>query len=190
MLPAPFDILPETAYRVLNLDAGETLFRQGDRSRGIFYLITGSVRLLRFARGGETVVIHRAGPLETFAEASLFVDVYHCDAILEQAAQLVELRREPLLRQFHSDPLFAMALTSRFATQVQTYRRRLELLAVRSAQERVFAALSEGFLTGDIKTFATEIGLSHEATYRALSHLARCGRLVKTGRGKYRVKTT
>jgi DNA-binding IclR family transcriptional regulator len=35
---------------------------------------------------------------------------------------------------------------------------------------------------------AAQIGLTHEAVYRALSSLVRAGRLVKTGRGSYRLE--
>ncbi len=84
-----------------------------------------------------------------------------------------------------NNPGFAVALAQQFAGQVQTYRRRIEILAISSAENRVLTALSDGWLTGKVVDFAAEIGLTHEATFRALSNLVRDGRVVKTGRGRY-----
>ena len=76
-------------------------------------------------------------------------------------------------------------MASRFAHQVQTYRRRLEILAIRSAEQRVLEAVWDGMMKNDITSFAATIGLTREATYRALAALARSGRLRKTARGTY-----
>ena len=59
------------------------------------------------------------------------------------------------------------------------------MLTIRSAEERVLAAVSDGLLDGSIKRFAAEIGLTHEATYRTLARLVSREKLRKTGRGSY-----
>ena len=185
MLPEPFDSLPESARRAFEMPAGKALFRRDDRTRGMFFLVSGQVDLERVTDNGDPVVIHRVKPGETFAEASLFSDVYHCDAISRVRSHVVELQRGAVLRHFNQDGGFATALAGRFATQVQAARRRFELLTIRSAEERVFAAVSDGLLDGSIKAVAAEIGLTHEATYRALARLVSRGMLQKTGRGCY-----
>ena len=40
----------------------------------------------------------------------------------------------------------------------------------------------------EIKQFAAEIGLTHEATYRALAKLVKDGRIEKAGRGQYSMR--
>jgi CRP/FNR family transcriptional regulator, dissimilatory nitrate respiration regulator len=80
-------------------------------------------------------------------------------------------------------------LLKRFAGQVQGYRRRLEILAIKSAQDRVLAALAEFGQDGSVMRFAATIGLSHESTYRALSALVRIGAVRRIERGKYRLST-
>jgi predicted transcriptional regulator len=60
-------------------------------------------------------------------------------------------------------------------------------LAVRSATERVWLAMVEGLLQSTIKQFAASIGLTHEATYRALAELVENGRIQKQGRGRYSI---
>lgn len=185
MLPSPFDTLPKSAQRSCDLLAGTALFHQGNPTRGLFYLQTGQVHLERTTEQGDDILIHREKPNETFAEASLFSAGYHCNAVIVEDSHLIELKRREVLARFQTDPHFAVALADRFAKQVQGYRRRLELVAIRRADERVFAALADGGLEDGIKTFASEIGLTHEATYRALAKLVKKQRIYKMGRGKY-----
>lgn len=188
MLPFPFDHLENGATRALDLEDGEVLFREGGRTRGLFCLKSGRVNLERLTETGTLIVIHSARAGETFAEASLFSDTYHCNAVAIGAASLVELDRGEVLSRFRTDQEFAANMAGRFANQIQGYRRRLELMAIRSAEERVYQGMADGLLRHDIKTFASEIGLTHEATYRSLGRLCKKGRITKSRRGKYFVR--
>lgn len=184
-LPAPFDRLSQSTHQHVTISTGGTLFRQDDPTRGLYILTHGSLELRRFTSGGDTVVLHRVMPGETFAEASLFTASYHCDCVATSPIKVLELDRKAVLDTFASDSTFAMMLTARFASQIQSYRRRLEIIAIRSAEDRVYTAMSDGMLTGNIKSFAGGVGLSHEAVYRALSKLVGQKRIQKVGRGKY-----
>lgn len=187
MLPAPFTRLAASALTSASLSNGDTLFRQGDRPLCIYWLEAGNVLLRRHSRSGREIIIHRANPGEIFAEAALFSSTYHCDAVATEDAVLTRIDKVAVLEAMRTDPAFALALSARFASQMQSYRRRIELLAIASAENRVFSAVADGLLGGSIKTFAAEIGLSQEATYRALGELAKSGKLLKTGRGIYMV---
>lgn len=185
LIPSPFDRVADNHRRALRLAAGEALFLQGDRTRGLFYLADGQVELVRHLESGHRLTVHRANGGESFAEASLFADTYHCDARATSACVGVQLNRHAVLRLMESDPAFARALTKRFAHQIQIYRRRLELVSIKGAQERTFAAICDGMLSGTVLQLANDIGLSHEAVYRALTQLVRAKRLQKSGRGSY-----
>lgn len=157
----------------------------GRQNPWLLFLIEGSVELRRFTRAGQTVIIHRAHGGETFAEASLFSQSFHCDALVTSKSHLVELDRHVILEKFYDEPEFALAIARRFAVQNQHYRRKLELLAIKNAEDRIFTAIIDWLLTGTIKAFASDIGLTHEAVYRGLANLVKRGLLVKSGRGKY-----
>ena len=75
------------------LKSGETLFRLGDKTAGLFEVVSGRVRLSRVDRSGREIILYVAGAGETIAEASLFSPSYHCDAIASTDA-LVRLYRE------------------------------------------------------------------------------------------------
>ncbi|MDU8929830.1 Crp/Fnr family transcriptional regulator [Alisedimentitalea sp. MJ-SS2] len=187
MLPPPFDHLPATAASTKKLDAGERLFLQGDKTTSIYFLASGDIRLVRYGEAGHLVPVFRAAAGDTFAEAALFSPTYHCNAVAQTPSTVIALNKTEILQAMAQDPLFGLALAQRFAGQVQRYRRKLEILAIPKAEDRVFAALSDGWLTGKVVDFASEIGLSHEATFRALAQLVRKGRAVKVARGLYRV---
>lgn len=185
MLPIPFNTLPSAVVKSKKLDKGEVLFRQSDVPAFLYFLKSGHVQLLRHTEAGEQLVIHNAYAGQTFAEASLFSSNYHCDAVAIDACELVAMDKLQILKTMRQNSLFAFALSARFAGELQSHRRRLELLAIKSAPKRVYAAITDGMLTGSITSLAANIGLTHEATFRALSQLTKDGKLVKTGRGRY-----
>ncbi|KAE9625887.1 Crp/Fnr family transcriptional regulator [Parasedimentitalea maritima] len=190
VLPPPFETLPPQALTAFDLTVGETLFLQGDTATAIYFLQEGEMRLVRHSEAGTVVPVFEAVAGDTFAEAALFSPTYHCDAVAVKRSALVALNKHVILSKMVDDPEFGRTLAKRFASQVQTYRRKLEILAISSAEERVFAALSDGYLTGKVVDFADEINLSQEATFRTLSQLVRKGRIEKPKRGTYRVKKT
>ena len=118
----------------------------------------------------------------------MFSDDYHCDAVAKIPSKITLLPKRAVLNLFAEDGEFAAAVARRFAQQVQSYRRRIELLAIRSAEERTYTAVADGMLRTSAMDLAAQIGLTHEATYRALASLVEKDRLIKTGRGKYQIK--
>ena len=169
---------------------GEALFQQGNTCYGIFRLNVGRVRLLRQTSAGDPVVIHVAMPGETFAEASLFSDTYHCAAVADIPSRVSIIPKDAILRAFRADPAAGMAFMARLAHRLQAVRSRLEIRNIRSADERTYQYLRlqvpsgkrELALDRPLKDMAAEIGLTHEAFYRALSSLAIAGAIVRHGK--------
>ena len=74
--PQPFDTLDEKDLSYLQLDSGYRLFKQGEKTKAIYFLQQGEVTLSRWGAKGDEIVIHTAHDGESFAEASLFSDNY------------------------------------------------------------------------------------------------------------------
>ena len=177
-----FGIVP--VLRVLA--AGDTLFRQGAPAVGVFRLLRGGLRLVRATATGTEVTMHTVRPGELFAEASLFASRYHCDAIATSRSEVHWYPGDALRAQFQACPQMMWQFTAELAHRMQGLRGRLEVQQVRSAKERVLAYLSlnsdaEGQWTrpGTLKHLAQEIGLTHEALYRALAALEKEGRIAR-----------
>ncbi len=172
--------------RRVRAPSGARLFRQGDAARGLFLLKVGKVRLLRHTSDGNEVILHTARPGESLAEASLFAEHYHCEAVALEDSVAMLAPKERLHALLRTHPQAAELLFARLARQVRELRTQLELRNIRRAEERLLAALrlradANGAVTiGDTwKDLAAELGLTQEALYRALSRLERQGAIIR-----------
>ena len=190
MTMRPLDWLPahvQERSRVRKLEAGGTLFRQGDRASAIFGVEQGRLRLIRHTID-RAVVLHSARPGELFAEAALFANTYRCDAFAPVASVVRVYPKSVLLAAFRADAALAERFTALLAHQVHVLRARLEERNIRSARERVLHHLSlmagkDGCsmqLDGTLLALAEEIGLSHESLYRTLAELEKAGKIRRT----------
>ncbi len=160
--------------------ADAALFRQGDPTFGFFRLLSGAIRMVRVTPAGEQVAIHTVRPGELFAEASLFSPRYHCDAIATRPSEVLVYAKRELQRRLKDHPEDVWRFAGDLAHRVQQLRTRLEVRQIRSAPQRVLQALrlrcGDGGawrIEGTLKQLAEEVGLTHEALYRALARLER-----------------
>ena len=171
------------------LGAREMLFATGDPVRSLFVVESGRLRLLRHSVHGAALVLHIAQAGEAFAEASLFSDTYHCDALAEISSTVIAYPKRALLGALRDDPEAAVILVGHLAQQVQALRGRIELLNIKSARDRVLGYLHSRLgasataveLDRTWKAIASEIDLTHEAVYRALAELEQNGLIERDG---------
>lgn len=175
------------------LEAGQTLFRSGARTVGLYEVLKGKVRLARVDRSGREAVLHVATAGDTVAEASLFSSTYHCDAIASTKALVRLYPKAALLAEFECSPKLAQAFAAMLARRVMALRTRLEQRNIHSARDRIRHFLTVNAnpngrtvrLSGTLKELAAELGLSHEALYRTLAKMAadgeieRCNRMIR-----------
>lgn len=185
-LPQPLHQLDERHLSLREFSVGETLFVEGDTSQGVFFVQHGAVDLNRVSVSGHRVLIFRARTGDTFAEASLFSEHYHCSAVAASNTSVIECRKSALLSRMETNLEFNRDLAKRFALQVLWNRRQVELLSIRAADERILVALQDGLLVDDIQSFSDQIGLAPETVYRNLKKLSDAGTILKTARGEYR----
>lgn len=181
----PFKLLPSAAVRQIELAKDAHLFRQGAPANGLFRVSNGRLVMSRITEAGDQVTLFVANSGDVFAEASIFSATYHCDAICMENAAVERFAKKAVLEALKTDVDFAISFTRLLAVQVQKTRQLVELLSIKSAEERVFSALQLGFLDGSVIDFASKVGLTHEACYRALRRLVQAGKINKQGRGRY-----
>ncbi|HVS13320.1 MAG TPA: Crp/Fnr family transcriptional regulator [Thermoanaerobaculia bacterium] len=165
------------------LRRGETLFRRGDAVRALFLLVGGRVRLERSLADGSWVAVHVARAPAVVAEASLFGDRYHCDAVAEVASRLVPLDRAEVERALARDAKLSRLTLRALAGEVRDLRSRMELRAVRPVERRVLLAL-ELAPGGErsVASRAAELGMAPETLSRVLRRLEQGGRIVRDGK--------
>jgi len=178
------------AARIETFKAANVLFHRGDPTRHMYGVLDGQADLRRITIEGAEIVVHRAQSGELFAEAALFSPRYHCDGVAMAGSRIALFEKTALLELMQNDGTFAVAFCQRLAGQVQRLRSGIELRAMHSAEDRIMAALSlrmgdgetDYEIQGTWKSFAQDIGLTHEALYRALKRLERSKRLHRDGR--------
>ena len=167
------------------LKAGQTLFRTGARTVGLYQIVNGKMRLARVDRSGREAVLQVATSGDTFAEASLFSSTYHCDAIATTDALVRLYPKAVLIKELERNPKAAQAFAAMLAHQVMTLRTRLEQRNIRSARDRVrhYLALNADpsgqtvRLSTTLKDIAAELGLTQEALYRTLAEMSADGEI-------------
>jgi CRP-like cAMP-binding protein len=166
----------------VELPAGHTVFRTGARPTKMYWVLDGEVRLVRRSRSGAEIVLQRARS-GFIAEASLDSPAYHCDAAAAAPSRLLGFPIERFRGALLEDAKFRAFWMGRLAREVRTLRSQCERLSLNSAAERIEHYIeSEGkdgrlVLKRTRKAWAAELGLTHEALYRALAALQRSGRL-------------
>ena len=170
----------------LSLQKGETVFAIDDPARGLFFVEMGQVRLVRHAIDGGLVTLHVASCGDMFAEASLFADRYHCDAVADQPTVLMAFDKAQVLVALRSDPILALRWIEHLSKQVQSLRAQTAILSLKTAEDRILAYLRARCMDGQAlaidrpwKVIASELGLSHEALYRTLAKLERRGAITR-----------
>ena len=166
----------------------ECLFHRGEAAFAIFEVIKGKLRLVRNTVEGRQVVMNLSTVGDLFAEAALFANEYHCDAIAVEKTSVRFLDKSKLLALFRNDPELAEKFLSVMARQVQRLRAKLELRNIRSAGERLMQYLllsteSDGRtvpIPGTVKELAKELGLTHVGLYRTLAKFEKDGLVVRT----------
>jgi len=167
--------------------AGDYLFHKGDRSVGFYFLENGRLRMQRVTPDGGTVVLHVARGGELFAEASLFSERYQCDVLAEVTSVAWLYSRNDMLARLQSEPATLWEFAGNLARSLHGMRLRYELKQIRSAPERLLQYIrlhsdEAGIFqaNGSLKEVAAEIGLTHEALYRALSALEKDEAIVRS----------
>ena len=188
-MPAP---LRETA-QWLNFTAGQMLFKQGDEPRLIYFIAQGEVRLRRYSPDGAEMVVQRARN-SFLAEASIESPAYHCDALASEAAVALAFPLADFRLALAECPNFRGRWISHLLREVKRSRAQCERLGLRNADARVLHYLESEcpngclVLSSSKKAWAAELGLTHEALYRALSKLSQAGVIRVSGECIQRVQ--
>jgi len=155
------------------LEQDTRLFCQGDFVQAVYIVEDGLIELMRPHADGRNLLLQRASRHSVLAEASIYTDTYHCDAIVCQTSQVYRVAKEDFLAHFNSHPQFAHQWAAYLAKSVQSARFRSEMLTLKTISERLDAWLSWPTNTlpkkGHWRSLAAELGVSQEALYRELA---------------------
>lgn len=158
---------------------GEHLFHRDDPVRTLFLVTSGCVNLVRHQADGSPAVLQRATAGTVLAQASVFSDRYHCDAVATMETQALLVPAVEVRHLLERDLSFATKWIAHLSQELQSARKRSEIASLKTVGSRLEAwiAWNDGTLPtrGEWKRLADEIGVSPEALYRELSTRRRSG---------------
>jgi CRP-like cAMP-binding protein len=166
--------------------ADVTLFRTGDPVRHIYLVVQGEARLVRQDPHGHSIILQRSRG-GFIAEASLDIRTYHCDAVTAEPTSLLLFPSSAFRSALEDEPAFRRGWQSLLAKEVRKLRAQCERLSLNGAVDRISHYIEcEGrdgvmSLHQTRKSWAAELGLSHEALYRALRRMQNAGLLEVDG---------
>ena len=158
------------------------LYHIGAKPKSMLFVIEGEIRLVRRARNGAEIVLQRATD-GFLAEASLDASRYHCDIVAGEDSRIVAFPIEQFRNALHDDEGFRDFWIKRLARELRKSRGQCERLSLRGAAARIEHYIEAEGSNGRIelrqtkKAWAAELGMTHEALYRALADLVRAGRV-------------
>ncbi|QID16590.1 Crp/Fnr family transcriptional regulator [Nitrogeniibacter mangrovi] len=185
----PADLRAAAVWRAFG--RGARLFALGAPPREMCFIAEGEVHLCRLSPDGTELVLQRARG-SFLAEASVEADRYHCDAIAATPGRALVFPMREFRRGLAGCAVFRDQWMFHLMREVRKSRAQCERLGLRSARARILHYLEtecpDGRLTlaGSKKAWAAELGLTHEALYRALARLVREGVIDVDERTVYR----
>ena len=180
------DLLPKELLaqcHAYHFEKSDYLFHQGKKPEFMFFIVTGEAVLSRFGSHGEPTILQRCKS-GFLSEASLLTDVYHCDAIATQSGQAITLPIQSL-RNALTERNFSLKWVQLLSKEIMRLRNQSERLGLKDIRSKLIHLIeTEGkhgvlMLQSDLKSLASEIGVTHEALYRAISSMEKDGVLCK-----------
>ena len=180
------DLLPKELLEQCHthhFEKGDYLFHHGKKPEYMFFIVSGEAVLTRISNHGEPTILQRCKG-GFISEASLLVDAYHCDAIATHNGQAITLPIKSL-RDSLADGNFSIKWVRLLSKEIMRLRTQSERLGLKDIRSKLIHLIEDegknGVLTlqSDLKSMASEIGVTHEALYRAIATLEKEGLLEK-----------
>jgi len=192
-----FRDLDEALLRVLaekaierRLARDEILFMIGDDAKGLYVIVSGSVRAYRTGNDGRQQIIHTERSGSTIGELPLFDgQPYPSTVAAEEDSVVLFLDKESVRQLFSAHPDIAMAALRVLSRRLRRCAELVETISLRAVGQRLaqwflHEATSRGWKSGDGREveiplsreqMANRIGSVREVVSRAISRLEQEG---------------
>jgi CRP-like cAMP-binding protein len=168
----------------------ETLFVAGEEARGLYVIVTGSVRAFRSGAEGREQVIHTERAGATLAEVPVFDNgTYPATAVADEDSVVLFISKEDVRVVCREQPGVALAALELLAGRLRRHAELVEVLSLRAVGQRLAQLLlrearargerTRAGISFDIvatnSQLAARVGTVTEVVSRALSRLNQDG---------------
>jgi CRP/FNR family transcriptional regulator len=124
--------------QVMEVHAGETLFKQGDPTDRLYLIESGQIHVVRHYDDGEDVILQTLSPYEALGEISMLADERRqVSAITVSDCTLIALERSVLYGTMEKHPQMSATLLKHVAARLHEEHLRLREFAVGSPNARL-----------------------------------------------------
>jgi len=174
------------------LDRGEMLFLAGEPARGLFVIVSGSIRAFRVNAKGREQTIHVESAGATLAEVPVFDDGnYPATAVAEERSGVLFLSKPDMQRFLMANPAVALNALRLMAGRLRRHAELVDSLALKDVGQRLARLLlteANARGTSDLdfsnQQLAARVGSVREVVSRTLSRLAQNGLIDIHARGR------
>lgn len=171
---------------------GAFLFREGERAEGMFIVLRGVVKVIRFAADGRETVLHLVRPGNTIGEAAMFQrGTFPASAVAVDEVRTLFLEAEALFRMVAENPELALKMLAALSLRLRMFSHKLAAQGQGGAAVRLATYLlhRRQIGGGDVvrlgvsrEVLANLLGLARETLSRQLSRFAEGGLVALRGR--------
>jgi len=116
----------------------ETLFTEGQDTKGLYLLLGGKVKLIRISSKGQEQILHFVFPGQSFAEGALFDDEkYPATAQMVSDSNLLFIPKDRFCGMLETNHQLASNLFSHLSRRLRFMARKIEELTLLNATTRV-----------------------------------------------------
>lgn len=177
--------------RLVTVDAGTVLFRDGDSCAGYVLVLDGSVRVQKMDANGREIVLYRVEPQQTCmltTSCLLGGTAYPAEGVAEARTQLAMLPAAAFDRAIGESAAFRRFVLSAISQRIADLMLLIEDVAfgrmdMRLARLLLRRADAGGMLAATHQGLAVELGTAREVVSRLLKDFESRG-LVHLGRGE------
>ncbi len=157
------------ASSLLNFKKGELIFSDGDKARGFYIVIEGTVRIFKVSYQGKEHTLHILGPGEPFGEVAAFTNIdYPAFSIALTPVKAIFLSKENFLKEIQRHPATALSMLGVLSLRLKAFNKMIEDLALKKAPSRLAA-----YLLSLIDIKALEGNISEMAEKRVRLHISK-----------------
>ena len=121
-----------------NLDKGDYLFREGDRSEGFYIVQKGAINVHRVSAAGKEQIIHLFRPIESFAEATLATEGgYPADARATESTMVLLLPKSDFIELLRKRPELALRMLGSMSQHLRVLVGLLDDLMLKDMETRM-----------------------------------------------------
>ncbi len=177
------EIVKET--RAVTHERGQTIYRAGEPSDGLYIVHRGRVKIYRLSDSGKEQLVRILGPGDFTGELSLFSESVH-DAYADamERVELCVMGREDFQKFLHQYPAVSLKVLTEFSARLAQSENQAAAIALESTETRIAMYLANQVdanrnnkitLAMSRKDLASYLGTSPETISRRLTEFEEAG---------------